>query len=539
MAAVECFKDLFFVTNFSEDSDVYDSRAFFGDIAKDWRDRLRDVSPYNPVVSATGLSLPERGLISDFYRDAISNWSGLSAKDTPEARLFYEKYGQYQDDVKSALKKLGAVPIRERFRRFAEDTGLGDYEPADDYNNPGAFNAAQHEIYAHQIPFEEGFAPDYRTFYAGKDRQGNPVSIKANTAFPLNENLAEIGEGDIGRAFRGNPLGDPSNYTNVLSGRNTDSFRLAALGYQGQHLDSSSRSLLDTRIDLAYPIEYRNSQGQRIPAAETADSRIKDYLTEAGRLFQDKYILPAAQQMRGLISSQFPGLDSPSAASKLDKSTDILPNRYIRFLQELDKKYGGDLGNVGNFFYGVDPIGAGVSAIPGVLENIKRTPSALLPGLSDLIPSPEAIRTGYSQGPMAMGKQMAQEFIQSLPTAAGAASVLATPLAAPLAPGIGAGLVGTAGVRALNEVVRQETGEGIVPKLRQFIGTGPRTGLTAQPRVGEKPLVAQLKPMTAAQKTEAQRQANRNELERRIDLLKERFNPRRGEFGISELLFGR
>jgi len=35
-------------------------------------------------------------------------------------------------------------------------------------------------------------------------------------------------------------------------------------------------------------------------------------------------------------------------------------------------------------------------------------------------------------------------------------------------------MVGVAGTKALNEVVRQETGEGIVPKLRQVLGTAPR-----------------------------------------------------------------
>lgn len=190
-------------------------------------------------------------------------------------------------------------------------------------------------------------------------------------------------------------------------------------------------------------------------------------------------------------------------------------------------------------YYAADPIGGALLGGGEVLRNLRRTPSALLPGAADLIPSPEAIRTGYSQGPTAMGKQMAQEFVQSLPTAAAAAGVLSTPLAAPLAPGIGAGLVGTAGARALNEVVRQETGEGIVPKVRQFLGTAPRTGVSAQPRVGEQPLTATVKPLTTAQRAEVQRQANRGELQRRVDLLKERFNPRRGEFGLSEILFGR
>jgi hypothetical protein len=138
-----------------------------------------------------------------------------------------------------------------------------------------------------------------------------------------------------------------------------------------------------------------------------------------------------------------------------------------------------------------------------------------------------------------MGKQMAQEFVQGLPTAAAAAGVLATPLAAPLAPGIGAGLVGTAGARALNEVVRQETGEGIVPKLRQAVGAAPRTGVASPSRTGSRPLTAQVKPLSSAQRAELTRQQNRNELQRRIDLAKERFNPGKLEFGLSELLRGR
>lgn len=190
-------------------------------------------------------------------------------------------------------------------------------------------------------------------------------------------------------------------------------------------------------------------------------------------------------------------------------------------------------------YYATDPISGAALGGAEVLRNLRRTPSALLPGAADLIPSPEAIRTGYSRGPVAMGKQMAQEFVQSLPTAAGAAMLLSTPVAAPLAPGIGAGMVGTAGARALNEVVRQETGEGIVPKVRQFIGTAPRTGVASRIASAPRPLTATIKPLTPAQKAEADRRANRNELQRRIDLANERRNLRRGEFGLSELLFGR
>jgi hypothetical protein len=520
----------------TDKGDIYDSRAFFGDLGRDWRDRLRDIAPYQPVVPQTGLILPGQNVVADLYGNAVSDWRGLSVKDTPAIRSFYDAYGKYQGDLKKALENVNAVPIRQRFARFAQDTGLGDYEPSAEYNNPGAFNAAQHEIYAHQIPFEEGFAPDYRNFYAGTNRSGSPVVIAANTAFPLNENLAEIGERDLGAAFRNKPLNDPAGYKDVFSGRNTDSFRLAALGYKGNFLDPPSKELLDTRIELSYPSEYRNLAGERVLAPQPRNAQLDSYLTEAGRLFQEKYVLPAAQQMRGLLQSQFPGLGSPGGTAKLQKGSDLLPNQYLRLLQELDKKYGGNVGDLGNFYYSLDPVSAAVRALPEAIGHIMRTPASLLPGVADLIPSPEAVQTGYAQGPVAMGKQMGKEFLQSLPTSVAAASALATPLLAPLAPGIGAGLVGTAGARALNEVVRQETGEGIVPKLRQAIGTAPRTGVASPQRTTPAPLTQQIKPLTAAQRVQMQQRANRNELQRRVDRAREVFNPRKGEFGISELL---
>lgn len=189
-------------------------------------------------------------------------------------------------------------------------------------------------------------------------------------------------------------------------------------------------------------------------------------------------------------------------------------------------------------YYSVDPVAAATRGAGELAEGLRRTPSALLPGVADLIPSPEAIQTGYAQGPVAMGAQMGREFLQSLPAAAASSAVLATPAAAPLAPGIGAGLVGTAAARALNEVVRQETGEGIVPKLRQALGTAPRTGVASPARVGERPLVAQIKPLSAAQKKEATRLTSLNPLQQGIRLAQERFNPSKGEFGGSEVLKG-
>jgi hypothetical protein len=183
-------------------------------------------------------------------------------------------------------------------------------------------------------------------------------------------------------------------------------------------------------------------------------------------------------------------------------------------------------------YYSVDPVIAGARGAVNLGQAIRRTPSALLPGAADLIPSPEAIRTGYSQGLPAMGQQMASEFVQSLPASAAAAGVLSTPVAAPFAPGIGLGLTGVAGTQALNEVVKQQTGEGIVPKLRQTIGTAPRSGSADRPR--------QAKPQETARLTKT-RSVNPlvREAQNRLGLARQRFNPARGEFGLTELLFGR
>jgi len=190
-------------------------------------------------------------------------------------------------------------------------------------------------------------------------------------------------------------------------------------------------------------------------------------------------------------------------------------------------------------YYAIDPV---MGAAAGALEMgraIKRTPASLLPGAADLIPSPEAIQTGYKQGPAAMGKQMGREFIESLPTGAAFAAALSTPVLAPAAPGVGLGFIGSAAVRAANEVVRQETGEGIVPKVRQLIGTAPRSGIASKTPLPNQPLTAEIKPLSDQSRTEMIRRQNRNELQRRTDLVKERFNPRKGEFGLSEFIFGR
>lgn len=168
-----------------------------------------------------------------------------------------------------------------------------------------------------------------------------------------------------------------------------------------------------------------------------------------------------------------------------------------------------------------------------VAGNIRRTPASLLPGAADLIPSAEAVRRGYQEGPQALAEQVGLDFVSGLPVGAASAVVLSTPAVAPLAPGIGGGLLLKAGGEALNEVVKQETGEAIVPKLRQFLGTEERTGVTNRP-VKPRPYVTPRLVANTDQRNPIVREA-----QNRFGLARERFNPAKGEFGLSELLFGR
>lgn len=166
--------------------------------------------------------------------------------------------------------------------------------------------------------------------------------------------------------------------------------------------------------------------------------------------------------------------------------------------------------------------------------------SGLSVGAADFIPSPEAIRDVYAGKPIEAIKKTGIEMLSGIPTAAAAgAAVAAAPALAPIATSAGGALVLNRAAAAANEVVRQQTGEDIVSKTRQFLGTTPRTDITDRPRTGSQPLTASVRPMTTTQRREHERQQNQNELQRRFRLAGQRFNPARGEFGLSEMFFGR
>lgn len=160
-----------------------------------------------------------------------------------------------------------------------------------------------------------------------------------------------------------------------------------------------------------------------------------------------------------------------------------------------------------------------------------------------LIPSPEAIRSFYAGDTAAGVGRMAGDIASGIPVAAAAGGIATlAPATAPFIGAAGPAFAGIAAVRALNEVSRQQAGEGLVPKFRQFIGTAPRTGIAnaavkskeyTQPRLIK---TAQPNPIFSGGLVSS---PVVREIQNRMGLAGARFNPARGEFGLSELLFGR
>jgi hypothetical protein len=167
--------------------------------------------------------------------------------------------------------------------------------------------------------------------------------------------------------------------------------------------------------------------------------------------------------------------------------------------------------------------------------------SAVSVGAADLVPSREAVRDFYEGKPLQGFGRMAGDFASGIPTAlATGAAVAAAPALAPFVPGIAAGLTTIRVANAADEASRRQTGEGLISKFRQTLGTAPRTGYANSDfKTTTQTTTPQVTTLSPQQRKTMEQRQNRNELQKRVDLFKERFNPSRGEFGFSELVFGR
>ena len=182
---------------------------------------------------------------------------------------------------------------------------------------------------------------------------------------------------------------------------------------------------------------------------------------------------------------------------------------------------------------------------------IKGSPlkGALSVGFADLIPSRETIRMAASGDFKGALQNHGVDVGKGMAVAGGLAAMTpAAPVVGTLAGAAAPGLVAVAAGEAADEVVTQATGEGIIPKFQQAIGTKPRTGIASpggsieetnkreMDRVFNPP---EIKPITRPLTRKPLSQSPLPALGHRLRLAGDRFNPSKGEFGISELLFGR
>jgi len=180
----------------------------------------------------------------------------------------------------------------------------------------------------------------------------------------------------------------------------------------------------------------------------------------------------------------------------------------------------------------------------------RATLAASVSALPDVIPSAEVIKATAEGGPLAGMGEYAKEQVMSVPTSTAVGlGTYFVPGVLPFVPGVAGGVALTEAGRSLQEASRQLTGESALSKIQQTIGTKPRTGFAtstpqetyqrAQQRVDNPP---QIKPLTrpVPKSNQINRQSSlMDEIKRRSALAGARFNPLKGEFGFTEMLFGR
>ena len=173
-----------------------------------------------------------------------------------------------------------------------------------------------------------------------------------------------------------------------------------------------------------------------------------------------------------------------------------------------------------------------------------------------LFPSPETVRKFYAESPKSALENHAIESIQALPVSAGISlGVAAVPAVSPLIPGAALGMGAVSLGETADAISRQQAGEGLLSKFQQTIGTKPRTGIASDEKrqqdfaryrsirrqFGEdkamsdyldrnKPVIPTIQPNTRTWS---------DPLPRRVRMVLDRFNPVRGELGLTELMFGR
>jgi hypothetical protein len=131
------------------------------------------------------------------------------------------------------------------------------------------------------------------------------------------------------------------------------------------------------------------------------------------------------------------------------------------------------------------------------------------------------------------------------------------PFVTPFVPGIGVGMIGTAGAEAANEIVKQETGKSLSQRIQETAGA--ISGDTSLVGTGNQGIQRDSNPGREQARRELERvntppmisqgtirpdntgidRSGENFLQRRLRLAGEARAQDSGDFGVTELLFGR
>lgn len=430
------------------------------EFAESWLERLRSKDAYEPET----LFLPGRET-EDFGQAFRAAQEKYVKEGSTEGRedLWKRYQTEYFPQVEELARRANRPTIGEEIDEFVKRTGLQDPR-----RNSFPIEDARHEIHSHLRPFQAGFMPDYRNLPL--NIEGLPETFKANPVSPKNEKLALL----FDNKFYSNPRyrGLSSNPT----GGAVDKFRTEDINklltddlFSSNLRDSlikqateSGRSKpdlvqrVDEFISENYPTESTRSRAYGTNLSSVS-SEIADQLNT-------KY-LPGATAHKFSMERLF--YPTGGATHNSFNDADAFQN-YFRFGNDDVAKAAMGLSNPGTGYMSGVPLPKNFST-PRALKG------SLAFGASDFIPSREAVKS-FAQGDIKGGlKNMAGEFVQGIPAAATAGVALgALPAAAAAVATPALAVYGLSGVirktgEALDEVTRQQTGEGLVSKLQQFL----------------------------------------------------------------------
>jgi len=533
------------------------------EFAEEYADRLRASKEYRPPslflpgLASANMGAEFKKLRENFLR--VNPGETETGYGTP--RGFMRRYQEeYFPQAQRLAQEANLPTISEEIDEFVDKTGLQDPRARD----LGFFDLqdAKHEIISHMRPYKAGFMPDYRNLPAAVS--GMP-DFKSNPVSPLNERFA----GHLDFMIGDNYLpGSPTN-REFSRGRVKDMIA-GGSGFENELETALRQQALDAGKPFAevepavrqfmlenYP--ERGGQQNRIfkisdsVADEIADQLNKKYLPGAKYDFKQKGDLfyPSGGKFNDYFNNR-EGFQKYLMASTAEGVSDWA------------KRFSNP---------GTNYMGTLIPFVSPDAINTKALAKAAKFSAVDFIPSRQAVRD-FAQGDVKQGAtRMAREYVQGIPaaiTAGVALSSLPAQVAAvanPIGAGVAGGIALTRAGEALDEVSRQQTGEGLLTKIQHTIHkvAGPGFGRpnptgsayrgSEDPRATRAraertvrnirqgtwtpPPTPEIRQITPAQARASQPPRAANEWERRTRLFQQRFNPSRGEFGLTELLFGR